>query len=245
MFMTTTVAAIPRTTAPRRLYVGIGLLAAAIATVGFWPTYFGPLLAGGVDKPAIIHFHAAVYVGWLALFLTQAALAATGRVASHMKLGRIAIGYGVLVIAAGLLAGFGMFVLRVRAGDVAEAQGRLIGPLLDMLVFAPLFAAAVYYRRKRELHKRLMIVATTSLLIAAVGRMPFLGEPRNLLLVHLVWSAPILIAMAHDFWQQRRVHPVYVLGLIVLVLEGPAVRAVIRSSEQWQSVTSWLATWAT
>jgi hypothetical protein len=136
-------------------------------------------------------------------------------------------------------------VLRVRAGDVAEAQGRLIGPLLDMLVFAPLFAAAVYYRRKRELHKRLMIVATTSLLIAAVGRMPFLGQPRNLLLVHLVWTAPILVAMAHDFWRQRRVHPVYVLGLVVLVLEGPVVRAVIRGSEPWRSASSWLATWAT
>ena len=96
-----------------------------------------------------------------------------------MKLGRFAIGYGVLVIVVGLLAAFAMFALRVRAGEVADAQAQLLGPLLDMLVFAPLFAAAIYYRRKPELHKRLMIVATTSLLIAAVGRMPFLGEPRT------------------------------------------------------------------
>ena len=102
-----------------------------------------------------------------------------------------------------------MFALRVRAGDVADAQAQLLGPLLDMLVFAPFFAAAIYYRRKPELHKRLMIVATTSLLIAAVGRMQFLGEPR-VVLVHLIWTAPILLAMAHDFWRQRRVHPVYV-----------------------------------
>ena len=123
-----------------------------------------------------------------------------------------------------------MFVLRVRAGEVAAAQNALLGPLLDMLVFAPLFAAAVYYRRKPELHKRLMIVATTSLLIAAVGRMPFLGQPRNLLLVHLIWTAPILLAMAHDFWRQRRVHPVYVFGVVVLVLEGPVVRALVRAA---------------
>jgi len=88
--MSTTAAAISRTAPRRRLYVGVAVLAIAIAAVGFWPTYFGPLLAGGVDKPAIIHFHAAVYVGWLALFLTQATLAATGRTASHMKLGRFA-----------------------------------------------------------------------------------------------------------------------------------------------------------
>ena len=167
--MATTAAAIPRTTAPRRLYVGLAVLATVIAVVGFWPTYFGPLVAGTVDKTPIIHFHAAVYVGWLAIFMTQAALAATGHVAAHMKLGRFAIGYGVLVIAVGLITAFARFAVRVRAGEVVAAQGQLFGPLLDMLVFAPLFAAAVYYRRKPELHKRLMVVATTSLLIAAVA----------------------------------------------------------------------------
>ncbi len=241
--MATTAAAVPRTAPRRRLYVGLAGLAIVIALVGFWRTYFGPLLAGSVDKPSIIHFHAAVYVGWLAIFLTQTTLAATGRVAAHMKLGRIAIGYGMLVVAAGLLAAFGMFVLRVHAGDVAAAQTALLGPLLDMLVFAPVFAAAVYYRRRPELHKRLMIVATTSLLIAAVGRMPFLGQPRNLLLVHLIWAAPIVAAMAHDFWRQRKVHSVYVVGLVVLVLEGPLMRIAVRDTEAWRSITARLAAW--
>ncbi|RPI63043.1 MAG: hypothetical protein EHM50_02945 [Lysobacterales bacterium] len=239
--MATTAAAVPRATAPRRLYVGIAVLAIAIAAVGFWPTYFSPLLAGGVDKPAIIHFHAAVFVGWLAIFLTQVALAATGRLALHMKLGRFAVGYGVLVIFAGLLAGIGMFVLRVRAGDVAAAQTAVLGPLLDMLFFAPLFAAAVYYRRKPELHKRLMVVATTSLLVAAAVRMPFLGQPRNMLLLHSIWTAPILLAMAHDFLRQRRVHPVYALGLVLLLIQGPAVRVYIRASDEWRSLSGWLA----
>jgi hypothetical protein len=241
--MSTTAAAIPRTAARRRLYVCLALLAIAIAAVGFWPTYFGPLLAGGVDKPAFIHFHAAVYVGWLALFLTQAALAATGRTASHMKLGRFAMGYGALVIAAGLIAAFGMFALRVRAGDMLGAQRSLLGPLLDMLVFAPVLAAAIYYRRKPELHKRLMVLATTVLLIAAVGRMPFFGEPRNPLLVQLVWSAPILVAMAHDFWRHRRVSAIYAIGLIVLALEGPMIRVPLRNSEAWGDVAAWLAAW--
>ena len=49
--MSTTAAAIPRTAARRRLYIGLALLAIAIAAVGFWPTYFGPLVAGSVDKP--------------------------------------------------------------------------------------------------------------------------------------------------------------------------------------------------
>lgn len=242
--MVTTAAALPRTRAPRGLYVGLALLAVAIAAVGFWPTYFGPLVAGAADKTPIVHLHAAVYVGWLAIFVTQTVLAATGRIAAHIKLGRFAIGYGVLLIAVGLLTAFARFALLVRAGEAADAQAQLLGPLLDMLVFAPFFAAAIYYRRKPELHKRLMIVATTSLLIAAAARMQFLGEPRVLLL-HLIWMAPMLLAMAHDFWRQRRIHPVYVVGLAVLLLEGPLGRAPARTSELWLDMSGWLVGWAT
>lgn len=242
--MATAARVISRSTAPRRAYVAVGLLVATIAFVGFWASYFGPLLsAGTVDKPAILHFHAGVYVGWLLIFVTQTVLAATGRIAAHKKLGTFAIGYGVLVVAAGLLAAFGMFVLRVQAGSAAEAQGRLLGPLVDMSAFAPLFAAAIYYRRKPELHKRFMVVATTYLLVAAVGRMPFLGEPRNLYVLHLIWVAPILLAMANDLWRERRVHPIYAGGLVLLVATGPALRAVVRGSETWGSFSGWLAAW--
>jgi hypothetical protein len=240
----TAATSLPRSAKPRRFYVAVGVLIAVIAFLGFWTSYFGPLLlAGSVDAPSIIHFHAAVYVGWLALFITQSVLAGTGRTAAHIKLGNFAIGYGVLVIGAGLLAAFGMFALRVRAGEVAEAQGRLLGPLVDMCVFAPLFAAAIYHRRTPELHKRFMIVATAYLLIAAVGRLPLLGVPRNAYLLHLVWLAPILLAMAYDFVRQRLVHPVYALGLVLFSVSGPAVRSVARSSEAWRSITGALASW--
>jgi hypothetical protein len=47
----------------------MALLAVLVAAVGFWPTYFGPLLAGTLDKPAVIHVHAAVFVTWLGLFI--------------------------------------------------------------------------------------------------------------------------------------------------------------------------------
>jgi hypothetical protein len=224
------------------LYVGLALLAVVIAAIGFWPTYFGPLAAGTAVKTPIVHLHAAVYVGWLALFVTQAVLAATGRIAAHMLLGRFAIGYGVLLVVVGLITAFARFASSVRAGQVAEAQADLLGPVLDMLVFAPLFAAALYYRRKPELHKRLMVVATSSLLIAAAARMQFLGEAR-LLLVHLIWMAPILVGIAHDFVRQRRLHPVYVLGLVVLVAEGPLLRRVANDAEPWASISAWLATW--
>jgi hypothetical protein len=88
-----------------------------------------------------------------------------------------------------------------------------------------------------------MVVATTVLLIAAVGRMPFLGTPRNLWLVQLVWSSPILLAIGYDWLKRRIVHPIYVLGLAVLALESPAVRVIARQTATWRDMSGWLAAW--
>jgi hypothetical protein len=237
--MSTQSIAVPNTRA-RGFYVALAVLIAALALAGFWRSYFGSLLTGNVvETLPLVHFHIAVYVGWLALFVAQAAFAAAGRIDLHVKVGRFGIGYGWFVVAIGLLVGFGMFVVRVRAGAEAEAIGRLFGPVLDMLVFAPLFAAAVHYRGKPELHKRLMLLAMVTLLVPAVSRMRAVMP--SLVLVQLVWSAPILLAMAYDYAKRRIVHPIYVFGLVLLLVESPAVRAAARASQPWRSIGAWLA----
>ena len=219
-------------------YVGVALLVTAIAFVGFWPTYFGPLFAGTVDKLPVIHVHAAIYVGWLAIFIAQATFAATRRMDLHVRLGNIGIGYGVLVIVMGVTVAISMFAVRVQAGNFEEAQERLVAPLADMVFFAPLFAAAIRFRRKPEIHKRLMIVATTLLLIAAVGRMTFLGRPWPLL---LVWSSPLLIGAAYDVVRRRTVPWIYLLGVVVIGVRAFGT-APVRDSAVWHDWTAWLAT---
>lgn len=102
----------------RRFYIGVSVLMGIIAIAGFWPTYFGPLVGGTIEQPPIIHFHALVFSGWLLLFLTQAVLAATGRVSWHVRLGRIGIGYGVLLIIVGLFTGISRSADRLSAGGM-------------------------------------------------------------------------------------------------------------------------------
>jgi hypothetical protein len=227
----------------RKFYFGLSLFITLIVFVGFWPSYFGPFVAGTVDRPVVIHFHAAVYVGWLLIFIAQTGFAATGRIAAHKKLGHFAAGYGAFMVIVGLMATFGVFAIRVRVDQLAQTQNAFlpVGPLLDMIVFAPFFAAAVYYRRKTALHKRLMIVATTSLLIAAVARMPFLGSPRILWLELLIWVSPILLAISYDFVRQRIVHPIYLTGIVVLVLESRFMRQAIQETEVWLDINRWVA----
>jgi hypothetical protein len=237
--------AIPLTWATIRIYIPVAFVTILIALAGFWPTYFGPLVAGSLQKVPVIHVHAAVFMGWLMLVGTQAFLAATGRIALHMKVGRIGMGYGVFLILVGLITAFSQFAVRVEAGNIEEAQNRLFAPLTDMLVFAPLLAAAWYYRRKPEIHKRLIIVATTVLLVAAVHRIVFLGgRPPPAPQLLLVWLAPIYLGMAYDLLKRRLVHPVYLLGIVVVLLLKFA-RPPLRGSAAWRDFASWLTTYYT
>lgn len=220
----------------RRFYIGISLLAVLIVAMGFWPTYFGPLLAGTADHPAVIHVHAAIFSGWLALFGAQVVLAATGQIALHRKVGEVGIWYGVVVIIVGLTTAFSQFADRVEAGRLEEAQTRLLAPFTDMIVFPIFFGAAVYFRRKPEIHKRLMLVATTTLLVAASLRMGFLPRPMRL----LVWFSPILLGMAYDLIKRRSIHPVYIIGLAALYVLS--MRGALVETDAWLAFSGWLAT---
>lgn len=217
------------------------MLAIAIALAGFWVRYFGPLFTGTLEAVPTIHVHAAVFVGWLVIVGLQAWFAATGRTALHVRLGRYGFAWGALVIIVGLTTAFTVFGDRIAAGDVAGARNKLFVPLTDILVFAPFLAAAWFLRHKPELHKRLIIVATTCLLIAAVHRIPFLGgRPPPLPQLLAVWLAPIYLGMIVDFVKTRRVSPVYGLGIgAVLFLKFG--RMAMYRSETWGDLSRWFA----
>lgn len=223
-----------------RFYIGISALVALIVAMGFWPTYFGPLAAGTVDAPTVIHFHAAVFSGWVALFAAQIFFAATGQLTLHRKLGNVGIWYGCAIIVVGLITAFSQFADRVEAGRLEEAQTRLLAPLTDMIVFPIFFGAAVYYRRKPELHKRLMLVATTTLLVAASLRMSFLGAPLPRAMRLFIWFSPILLGIAYDLIAKRIVHPAYVIGLAALYLLS--MRSALVETDVWLAFSGWLAT---
>jgi hypothetical protein len=224
------------------IYLGVAFLTVAIALAGFWPKYFGPLVTGTLQTITMIHIHAAVFVGWLLIVGSQAWLAATGRTALHIRIGKVAIWWGVLVIVVGVTTAFVVFADRIAAGNVEEAQNKLFVPLTDILVFVPFFLAAWLLRRRPELHKRLIIVATTCLLIAAVHRIPFLGgRPPPVPQLLAVWLAPIYIGMIHDFIKTRRVSPIYLLG-IAAVLFLKFGRMGMYRSEAWRDLAAWFTT---
>lgn len=221
--------AVPSRAWTRRFYIGITVVLMAMVIQGFWPSYFGPLLRGGVERPWIVHLHGAVFAGWMLLLLTQVSLIAAGRVRHHRRLGAFGIAYGVLVLGLGLVVSIAAPVLHVRAGEwtVDRAAGFLILPLIDMVLFAGLFGAAVAYRTRPEIHKRLILAATVALAFAAVARMAFVSP----VVLLLVWLSPMLAAMAFDVFSNGSVHRVHVVSVVVMT--AAFARIFMMESEGW------------
>ena len=55
----------------RKFYVAMSVLLAIMIAIGFWPSYYGPLLRGAADAPLILHVHGVIYVGWMLLLIAQ------------------------------------------------------------------------------------------------------------------------------------------------------------------------------
>jgi hypothetical protein len=234
-----------QTSARRRrklIWIGIALLMGGIAVAGFWPSYFGHIPRGTLDQPFVIHVHAAVFMGWLAIVFVQAWLAAIGQVARHRRIGNALFLYGGLLVLVGWYTALDVFATRVAAGEVEQAKAGLFVPLTDLLFFVPPLIAAWTYRRSPEIHKRLIIVATTALLIAAAHRLigAHIAKPPPLAPVLLVWLSPILIGMAHDLLRRRLVHPVYLMGIATVL--AMKFRPPLHRTAAWEQFTSWLVT---
>jgi hypothetical protein len=224
----------------RGLYLFLALLMWAIALVGFWPGYVGPSLEGSIDKTGAVHFHVFVYVGWLVLYTLQSTLPMMRRGRLHRKVGLFGIGYGAVLWIVGLHVTWSRFVDRVRLGDLDEARIQSLPPLSDMLIFPVLFVLAIHYRDRAETHKRLMVLAATMLLVAAVARMTINGVlPENPLVFDLVWLSPVWVAMIHDLWHKRGLHPAYGYG--ILALGVVPLRMLLVDTQAWRDITAWAA----
>lgn len=226
-----------------RIYVPIAAFAVLCAIVGFWKSYYGPLLAGTEQVRALVEVHAAVFVGWILIFGVQGWLAATGQLALHVRLGRVAFAYGIGVVLAGIAVTLYMFALRLEAGDTQRAHVNLFVGITDICTFGAVLASAWGYRHHPQVHQRLMVVALTVLLVAPVHRMHWFlgGPPAPVAAVLLIWSAPIHAGILRDLATRRTLHPTYALGIAVVVwlkfLRGPLFH-----SDAWRAVAQWIET---
>lgn len=224
----------------KSVYVWLALLMIGISVAGFWKSYFGPLAYGTLDAHWIVDVHGVIYSVWLVLFLGQALLISQGRVQSHQLVGRyVGIGWGVLMLAIGLFITLAVIVPGVgRDHEIETYSASLLGSLGDLVTFGGLFVAGILYRQRPAVHKRLMLLATVALLGAPVSRLDWSSMVGGGLLAFFVFVGvrlcPAVLAMVYDRWIRDSVHPVYWIGMGVLLVN--VSRIFWASTALWQQL---------
>jgi len=212
----------------RAFYSGMSILMACVVFIGFARTYYLSAYFGthattsGRPFSTIVRIHAALFTTWVLLFLVQTSLVASRRVAVHRRLG---VAVAALATALDLARHGG-------APPGVEPVAFLVVPLGDMTMFAVLIVAALVLRRNKEAHKRLMLLAYTSILVAAVARFPGILAAGPLWFFGLTFLTVLALAMTYDFVTRRRIHPAYIWGGGLLILSVPG-RLALSTTQAW------------
>jgi hypothetical protein len=106
-------------------------------------------------------------------------------------------------------------------------------PLGDLVAFAALVGTAIYYRRRLDIHKRLMLLSALNLLPAAVARIPLAFIQNNGALgFYGLPDLCVVAVVAYDTFRQRRLHPAYLWGGLLLIASHP-LRIVLADTDLW------------
>lgn len=213
----------------------------AIAVTGFSMTFFIPIARGSFRAPPVIHVHAALVFGWLLLLILQATLVQRRDIARHRRFGAAGALLAVGVVASGVLVGIHATRRDLANGGDDFVVGQFVNILVEMLLFGALVGMAIAFRRDSETHKRLLVLATISILGPAWLRFRHLfpAVPNPFVTFSLVADSVLLLAIARDWIALKRVHPVYLWagGAMVAI---HAVELLAVRSPPWLRLSRWL-----
>jgi len=223
----------------RREHLFFTILPIVMATavfVGFSRTYYLKSVYGTPELAWLYHVHGAAFTTWLLLLIVQPALVLARRTPLHRQVGWIAV---VLVPVMTVLAWLVSVDLGRRGGGppgVPSIQFLTV-PMATIVVFPAFVAAALYWRGKPEIHKRLMLIATLELVPAGFGRVPVL-QPFGPLGFFGGADLFVLVMMAFDLATRRRVHPATAWGGALLIATQVG-RIVLSGTPAWDAFAHW------
>jgi hypothetical protein len=125
----------------------------------------------------VVITHGVLMTIWMLLSVVQPLLVATGRKRLHMTLGL----FGTVLAAGIVVSGY---LVAVNAARVNPPDLTLFGlnqkqfltvPLIGVVTFGGFVSLGLWNRRRPEVHRPMMFMASLSVVAAAMGRMPMLN----------------------------------------------------------------------
>lgn len=182
-------------------------------------------------SPPMVHLHALVFFGWVALFVTQNVLVTRGSISTHRRLGWIGAGWASAMVVIGIYT----TVTMVRNGATPFfflPAYFLMMNSLAILCFGGLVTAAIQLRKRTEWHRRMMFCAMATLTGPAFGRL----LPMPLMIPYAEWGvfAAVMIwpivAMLRDLRRRGSVHPALWWGSGTIIVVQIAMTVLAHSA---------------
>jgi hypothetical protein len=235
----------------RWFYFGMGLVVVVVSVAGFGPSMVDPSTRN-VPLPftPLVTTHAILASSFLLLFLTQSALVVVGRTAVHRRLGIVGVALTLVI----LLQGYVMSVEAARRGfdltRTVNAQADPVGSLVTrlglLLEFGTLVLAALWYRRRPEIHRRLLLLGTVGpLTVAPIAHFVHHWIPPDATgLIRLATAIMTILLLSasgiHDGVSRRQIHPVSLWVPIVLFVWQVQVAVVFPTRAVFREFAAWL-----
>jgi hypothetical protein len=219
-----------------------------IAFGGFIPTYWAKLATNSFPAAPIVHIHGTLFFGWTLFYLFQTSQVAAGRTPDHRTWGVAGVSLATAMCISIVLMTIHSMKMADAAGQGDAARRFAVVSLTGVIMVAGLFAAAIANVKRPEVLKRLMILMMLPLMHAATARVfltlfappgaatagpppVFVAIPPGLFVIVVLGGA----ALIHDWRTRGRPHPVYLVGLPLLIVQVLCMIP-IAATPQWMAI---------
>ncbi len=231
-----------------KYFLGVAVLLLALVLTGFGRTFFARPFFEVPPIPWYLFVHGFVLASWFVLLFAQTVLVAAQRTDLHRRLGVLGGVVAVALVGMSLVAALG-FPAHVKASVLSIDESFPIDvvravvwtDLASLLIFSTFVGTALYWRRRSDVHKRLMVLASMAILGPAVARILSLLAPPPAIGVAIQVLALVglpLTLVLYDLIATRRVHRTTVVGFVATVVATFGAVAIANSGAGAAFVTA-------
>jgi hypothetical protein len=235
-------------------FVYVSATLAAAVFVGFAPTfYLRSWFTTSALPSSLVAVHGVVFSLWMVLLGVQVALVRAHRRDLHRKLGVAGAALAALMVSVAIPTPVAQAKRFFAVGfpPAFPPMGVMFAlSECGILVFITLVGAALYFRRRVDIHKRLMVLATIEIALAGVDRAlqhtpliavsQLFGWPGWFTAMFAVGDLFIVAIAVYDRITLGRIHRATLAGGLLIVLSQP-LRLIVGATATSDALVRWLA----